>query len=157
MIESADIVSIDCGAIIEGLHGDAAISIVMPDAAEDISALSEVTQSSLWAGLAQARVGRHLSDIGHGVEECIRGCGGYGIVEEYVGHGIGSQMHMHPPVPNYGRPGRGPRLEAGMALAIEPMVTMGDCQCSGARGSVDRRDLRRRGRCPLGAFGCYHG
>ena len=125
MIESADIVSIDCGAIIEGWHGDAAISIVMPDAAEDISALSEVTQSSLWAGLAQARVGRHLSDIGHGVEECIRGAGGYGIVEEYVGHGIGSEMHMHPPVPNYGRPGRGPRLEAGMALAIEPMVTMG--------------------------------
>jgi methionyl aminopeptidase len=125
VIESADIVSIDCGAIIEGWHGDAAISIVMPDAGGDIHTLSEVTQSSLWAGLAQARVGHHLSDIGHAVEECIRGAGGYGIVEEYVGHGIGSEMHMHPPVPNYGRPGRGPRLEAGMVLAIEPMVTMG--------------------------------
>jgi methionyl aminopeptidase len=79
----------------------------------------------MWAGLTQARVGHHLSDIGHAVETCIRDAGPYGIVEEYVGHGIGSQMHMHPPVPNYGKPGNGPRLEPGMALAIEPMATLG--------------------------------
>ena len=125
VIGSSDIVSVDCGAIVEGWHGDAAISIVMPEAQASIHALSEATQSSMWAGLAQARVGHHLSDIGHAVETCIRDAGPYGIVEEYVGHGIGTEMHMHPPVPNYGKPGRGPRLEAGMALAIEPMATMG--------------------------------
>lgn len=125
VIGPADIVSVDCGAIVEGWHGDAAISILMPDAADELRQLSEVTQSSMWAGLTQARVGHHLSDIGHAVETCIRDAGPYGIVEEYVGHGIGSQMHMHPPVPNYGKPGNGPRLEPGMALAIEPMATLG--------------------------------
>ena len=125
VIGSSDIVSIDCGAIVEGWHGDAAISILMPDASAEIHALSDATKAAMWAGLGQARVGHHLSDIGASVEACIRDAGSYGIVEEYVGHGIGSAMHMHPPVPNYGKPGRGPRLEAGMALAIEPMATLG--------------------------------
>jgi methionyl aminopeptidase len=130
-IRAGDIVSIDCGAIVEGWHGDAAISIVLPDADADADAdaelarLSESTKAALWAGLEMATVGGRLSDIGHAVESTIRAAGDYGIVEDYVGHGIGSAMHMHPPVPNYGRSGRGPRLEAGMALAIEPMVTMG--------------------------------
>lgn len=125
-ISDADIVSIDCGAIVEGWHGDAAISILMPQASARVVALSEATKTALWAGIAQARQGQRLSDIGHAVETCIRSAGSYGIVEDYVGHGIGSAMHMHPPVPNYGKPGRGPRLEAGMALAIEPMATMGE-------------------------------
>ena len=125
VIGSADIVSIDCGAIVEGWHGDAAISIVMSDATSDVVALSEATKASMWAGLAQAREGNRLSDISHAIEQCIKDAGDYGIVEDYVGHGIGSAMHMHPPVPNYGKPGRGPRLEVGMALAIEPMATIG--------------------------------
>lgn len=125
VIKDGDIVSIDCGAIIEGWHGDAAISVLVGNVADEVRRLSEITQASLWAGLAQARVGNRLSDISHAVETCIKDGGAYGIVEEYVGHGIGSAMHMHPPVPNYGRPGRGPRLEPGMALAIEPMATLG--------------------------------
>lgn len=125
IINEGDIVSVDCGAIIEGWHGDAAISILVGDVSEAVRRLSETTQAAMWAGLTQAREGNRLSDIGHAVETCIRDAGDYGIVEEYVGHGIGSSMHMHPPVPNYGRAGRGPRLEVGMALAIEPMATLG--------------------------------
>jgi methionyl aminopeptidase len=125
VINDGDIVSIDCGAIVEGWHGDAAVSVLVGNVDEEVRRLSEITQASLWAGLAQARVGNRLSDISHAVEACIKDGGAYGIVEEYVGHGIGSSMHMHPPVPNYGRPGRGPRLEPGMALAIEPMATLG--------------------------------
>lgn len=126
VIQGGDIVSIDCGAIVEGWHGDAAISILVGEADPRVQALSEATKAALWAGIAQARVGHRLSDIGHAVETCIRDADDYGIVEEYVGHGIGSSMHMHPPVPNYGRAGRGPRLEPGMALAIEPMATLGE-------------------------------
>jgi methionyl aminopeptidase len=125
VIDDGDIVSIDCGAIVEGWHGDAAISVLVGDVDPRVQELSEVTKSSLWAGIAQAREGHRLSDIGYAIETCIRDAGEYGIVEEYVGHGIGSSMHMHPPVPNYGRAGRGPRLEPGMALAIEPMATLG--------------------------------
>ena len=125
VINAGDIVSIDCGAIIEGWHGDAAISIVLPEADSSVLALSEATKAAMWAGLAKAREGSRLSDIGHAVETCIKDAGNYGIVEDYVGHGIGSSMHMHPPVPNSGKPGRGPRLEPGMALAIEPMATLG--------------------------------
>ncbi len=83
------------------------------------------TEGALWQGLAQAVVGGRLSDIGHAVETHIRSAGGYGIVEEYVGHGIGTSMHMDPGVPNYGQPGHGPELVAGMALAIEPMINLG--------------------------------
>lgn len=124
-IGDTDIVSIDCGAIVEGWHGDAAISILMPQASASVVALSQTTKTALWAGIERARAGQRLSDIGHAVETHIRAAGAYGIVEDYVGHGIGSAMHMHPPVPNYGKPGKGPRLEAGMALAIEPMATLG--------------------------------
>lgn len=122
-----DVVSIDCGAIVEGWHGDAAITVLVGDVAEELAELSRVTEGALWAGLRAARPGNRLSDIGHAVETFIRSAGpDYGIVEEYVGHGIGSRMHMEPAVPNYGRPGKGPRLVPGMALAVEPMVVLGD-------------------------------
>ena len=130
VIQAGDIVSIDCGAIVEGWHGDAAISIVMPEADPAVERLSETTRAAMWAGLERARSGNRLSDIGHAVETRIKEGGPYGIVEDYVGHGIGSAMHMHPPVPNYGKPGRGPRLEPGMALAIEPMATLGSATTS---------------------------
>ena len=126
-LADGDVVSIDCGAIVDGWHGDAAVTVLIGSVAPDLVELSRITEESLWAGLRAARPGNRLSDIGHAVESCIRAYGPqYGIVEEYVGHGIGSRMHMEPAVPNYGKPGKGPRLEPGMALAIEPMVVLGD-------------------------------
>jgi methionyl aminopeptidase len=126
-ILEGDVVSIDCGAIVDGWHGDAALTVLVGDVADDLRDLSRVTEESLWAGLRAARPGNRLSDIGHAVESVVRAAGDqYGIIEEYVGHGIGSSMHMEPAVPNYGRPGKGPRLVPGMALAVEPMVVLGD-------------------------------
>ena len=126
-LADGDVVSIDCGAIVDGWHGDAAVTVLIGTVAPDLVELSRITEESLWAGLRAARPGNRLSDIGHAVESSIRAHGSqYGIVEEYVGHGIGSRMHMEPAVPNYGKPGKGPRLEPGMALAIEPMVVLGD-------------------------------
>jgi methionyl aminopeptidase len=129
LLSEGDLVSIDCGAIVDGWHGDAAITVAVGAVSPEVDALSRVTEESLWAGLAAARPGGRLSDIGHAVESCIRSAGdGYGIVEDYVGHGIGSHMHMEPAVPNHGRAGRGPRLKPGMALAVEPMVVLGDSE-----------------------------
>lgn len=126
-IAAGDVVSIDCGAIVDGWHGDAAFSMVVGDGdgSGEVARLLEVTENALWRGIAQARAGGRLSDIGHAVEAHVRACGDYGVVEEYVGHGIGTSMHMDPSVPNYGQPGHGPKLVAGMALAIEPMVNLG--------------------------------
>jgi len=126
VLQAGDILSVDFGAIIEGWHGDAAVSIEIGTCAQEVSKLSAVTQAALWAGLSQAVIGNRLSDIGHNVEKTIRQAGTYGILEEYVGHGIGTKMHMDPSVPNFGAPGQGPELIAGMALAVEPMVTLGD-------------------------------
>jgi methionyl aminopeptidase len=122
---AGDLLSVDCGAIVEGWHGDAAVTVPVDQTSPEAMALSQTTQAALWAGLDRARVGGRLSDIGHAIEQTVRSRGDYGIVEEYVGHGIGSRMHMYPPVPNFGEPGRGLRLREGMALAIEPMVTLG--------------------------------
>ncbi|MCB0915379.1 MAG: type I methionyl aminopeptidase [Actinobacteria bacterium] len=122
-----DLVSIDCGAIVRGWHGDAAVTVACGGRTDDASArLSEVTKEALWAGIAAARVGATVGDIGHAVASTVAAAGeGYGIVDGFTGHGIGSAMHMDPDVPNVGRPGRGPRLVAGMAIAIEPMITLG--------------------------------
>jgi len=120
-----DLVSIDFGAIVDGWHGDAAITVTVGECDAADRELSRVTEDSLWAGIGAVRAGARLSDIGHAVESLIRDRGDYGIIEEYVGHGIGSAMHMEPSVPNYGAPGHGPVLEVGMALAIEPMVVRG--------------------------------
>ena len=125
-----DVISIDCGAIVEGWHGDAAITVPVGTIPADVARLLTVTEESLWAGLAAARVGGRLSDISHAVEHSVRAAGDYGIVEDYTGHGIGTSMHMDPDVPNYGRPGRGPRLKAGIALAVEPMITLGTHETS---------------------------
>ena len=124
-LREGDIISIDCGAIVDGWHGDAAVTVGVGAISAAHARLLEVCETALWHGLAQARAGGRLGDISHAVQESIKDAGSYGVVEEYTGHGIGTAMHMHPPVPNYGRPGRGPRLVAGMALAIEPMVMLG--------------------------------
>jgi methionyl aminopeptidase len=124
-LNEGDIISIDCGAITDGWHGDAALTVGVGTISAEHAALLRACEAALWQGLAQARAGGRLGDISHAVETSVGQAGPYGVVQEYTGHGIGTAMHMDPPVPNYGRPGRGLRLRAGLALAIEPMVTLG--------------------------------
>src|SRR6185437_11414446 len=124
-LEPGDIISIDCGAILDGWHGDAAISLGVGDIDPADQALLDACEAALWQGIAAATAGHRLSDISHAVEKSVRASGAYGLIREYTGHGIGTEMHMEPAVPNYGPPGRGPLLRAGMALAIEPMITRG--------------------------------
>jgi len=124
VLKEGDILSIDCGAIVDGWHGDAAVTVPVGQVDDAARRLIETTERAMWAGIAQVRAGNRLSDIGHAVEK-VAAAPGYGVVREYVGHGIGTRMHEEPQVPNYGRPGRGLRLEAGLVLAIEPMVNEG--------------------------------
>lgn len=123
-LRDGDIVSIDCGAIVGGFHGDAAITVGVGAVAPELDRLMAVCEESLWRGLAAARLGGRVSDIGAAIEGYVRPFG-YGIVEEYVGHGIGTALHQDPQVPNFGKPGRGPKLERGLVLAVEPMVNLG--------------------------------
>jgi methionyl aminopeptidase len=127
VLQEGDILSIDCGAIIEGYHGDAAVTIPIGEIDEASRRLIDTTERAMWAGIGQVRAGCRLSDIGHAVEQVALGPG-YGVVREYVGHGIGTAMHEEPQVPNYGRPGRGLRLDVGLVLAIEPMLNQGGPQ-----------------------------
>jgi len=124
-LREGDLISIDFGAIVDGWHGDSALSVAIGEVSPEVAALSATCEASMWDGLARAVAGARLSDISHAVEQSIRRAGRYGIVTGYGGHGIGSEMHMAPHILNYGKPGKGPRLTAGMALAIEPMVTLG--------------------------------
>ncbi|WP_329250678.1 type I methionyl aminopeptidase [Actinoallomurus sp. NBC_01490] len=125
VLRDGDIISIDCGAIVDGWHGDSAVTVPVGEITPDLQRLLEVCEESMWRGIAAGLVDARLSDIGHAVETYVRDQGDYGIVEEYVGHGIGTQMHMDPPVPNYGEAGHGPRLSSGMCFAVEPMVNLG--------------------------------
>ena len=125
VLAEGDVISIDCGAIIEGWHGDAAITVAVGDVPDDVLQLMAVTEESMWRGIAAARLGGRVTDISHAIETYIRSQGKYGILEDFTGHGIGSEMHQPPNVPNYGRAGRGPKLVRGLALAVEPMVTLG--------------------------------
>ncbi len=124
-LTEGDLVSLDCGAVVEGWHGDSAITVPVGEVGPELLELLSVCEDAMWAGLATARAGRRLSDISATIEAAIRSRGSYGIVEEYLGHGIGTELHQDPQVPNYGRAGRGPTLEAGVVLAIEPMVNLG--------------------------------
>ncbi|MFN8184787.1 MAG: type I methionyl aminopeptidase [Candidatus Nanopelagicales bacterium] len=120
------LLSIDCGAILHGWHGDAAITVPVGHVGRGAQELSDVTRSAMWHGVAHARPGGRLSDIGAAVERTVRGAAHeYGIVRDYVGHGIGTEMHMLPDVPNVGPAGRGPDLVPGIVLAVEPMITLG--------------------------------
>ena len=122
-----DNISIDCGAILQGWHSDSAVTVTVGTPSAEDAALLEVTERSMWAGLAKAVAGGRLTDISAAVEQVIVAEEHpYGIVEQYGGHGIGTEMHQDPHVLNYGRAGRGPKLVPGLALAIEPMVTVGD-------------------------------
>jgi methionyl aminopeptidase len=124
-LAEGDLISIDFGAIVDGWHGDSAISVPVGSVRPEVAALSATCEAAMWDGLAAAHAGARLTDISHSIETSIRRAGRYGIVAGYGGHGIGSEMHMAPHILNYGRPGKGPRLVPGMALAIEPMVTLG--------------------------------
>ncbi len=124
-LEAGDVISIDCGAIVDGWHGDAAITVPVGEVPAEVTELIRVTEEAMWHGIAAARLGGRVTDISHAVETYVRSQGEYGILEDYVGHGIGSQMHQPPNVPNFGRAGRGPKLVQGLALAVEPMITLG--------------------------------
>ncbi|GAA4073834.1 type I methionyl aminopeptidase [Actinomadura miaoliensis] len=124
-LRDGDVISIDCGAIVQGWHGDSAVTVPVGEISAERRRLLEVTEASLWAGLAAGVVGAHLTDISHAIESHIRSQGRYGIVEGYGGHGIGTEMHMDPLIANHGAPGYGPVLEPGMCFAVEPMVNLG--------------------------------
>jgi len=127
VLADGDIVSIDFGAIVDGFHGDAALTVAVGDVAPEALTLSDVTRLSLAAGLARVRPEVSVGDISSAVQAYIRAASArYGIVAEYTGHGIGTRMHMNPDVPNLGRPGRGPKLPVGATVAVEPMVTLGN-------------------------------
>src|SRR4029079_1866704 len=125
VLADGDVVSIDCGAIVAGWHGDAAVTVPVGAVSDDLTELMRVTEESMWRGIAAAHLGGRVTDISHAIERYVRAQGRYGIVEDYTGHGIGSAMHQPPNVPNFGRPGKGPRLVEGLALAVEPMITLG--------------------------------
>jgi methionyl aminopeptidase len=124
ILQEGDIISIDTGAIVDGWYGDNAWTYPVGTIAPDVARLLEVTEQCMWDALEQARPGNHLGDIGHAVQSRAEAAG-FGVIREYVGHGIGRDMHEDPNVPNYGHKGRGSRLEAGECLAIEPMITLG--------------------------------
>lgn len=123
-LRDGDLISIDCGAIVDGWHGDAAFTIGVGQISEEAARLLKVTEESLHAGIEQMVPDNHIGDIGHAVQQVVEAAG-YSVVREYVGHAIGTEMHEQPEVPNYGKPGKGPKLKAGNVFAVEPMVNVG--------------------------------
>jgi len=121
---AGDIVSLDMGVLLDGFYGDSAITVPVGQVPVRTTELLRVTHESLEHGIEQVRVGGHVSDIGHAVQKHVE-ANGFAVVREFVGHGIGTELHEEPQIPNYGKPGRGSELKAGMVFAIEPMVTMG--------------------------------
>jgi methionyl aminopeptidase len=124
VLQPGDLLSVDVGVWLDGLHADAAATFPVGKVSPDAERLLAVTRQALSAGVAEARAGNHVGDIGHAVQQVAEGAG-YSVVRELVGHGIGSSFHEDPQVPNYGKPRRGPRLMPGMTIAIEPMVNAG--------------------------------
>lgn len=123
-LEEGDIVSVDCGTLLDGFNGDSCYTFAVGEVSDEVRQLMNVTKESLYKGIEQAVVGHRLGDIGNAVQTYCEGYG-YGVVREFVGHGIGKEMHEDPQVPNYGRKGNGMLLKDGLCIAIEPMITMG--------------------------------
>jgi methionyl aminopeptidase len=123
-IAAGDLVSLDFGVKYDGYYGDAAITVPVGEIDPKARALMEATEKSLYAGINQVKAGHHLSDISHAVQTMVEGAG-FGIIRDFVGHGIGRSLHEDPQIPNFGPPGRGPVLQPGMTLAIEPMTSLG--------------------------------
>lgn len=133
VLTDGDMISVDCGAILDGWHGDSAVTLPVGEVGAEDRALSEATKRAMWAGIDRVRAGNKLTDISHAVEAAALKAGAengvsYGIIAEYGGHGIGTRMHMEPFVPNLGKAGKGPKLKVGMALAIEPMLALGTAE-----------------------------
>ncbi len=128
IINDGDIVSVDCGAIVDGWHGDAAFSIGVGTISAEDQKLMDVCEESMWHGIAAGKNGAKLSDIGYAIEQYTNSQGKYGILQEYGGHGIGTEMHQEPHVLNFGKAGNGPQIVPGFALAIEPMITRGSAR-----------------------------
>ncbi|MBQ7869301.1 MAG: type I methionyl aminopeptidase [Prevotella sp.] len=125
VLKDGDIISIDCGAVLDGFNGDSCYTFCVGEVSEDVKALLRTTKESLYVGISKAVAGNHVGDIGSAVQEhCEKQ--GYGVVRELTGHGIGKEMHEDPQIPNYGRRGNGVLLKSGMCIAIEPMITMGN-------------------------------
>ena len=125
VLKDGDIISIDCGTLLDGYNGDSCYTFAVGEISSEVSELLQATKKSLYLGIEQAVAGKHVGDIGAAVQEYCEGCG-YGVVRELTGHGIGKEMHEAPQIPNYGSKGNGVMLKAGMCIAIEPMITMGD-------------------------------
>lgn len=123
-LQEGDIIGLDLGAIVEGYYGDAAITVAVGVIRPEVLRLVQVTEESLYRGIEQMKAGNRLSDVSHAVQTHVEAAG-YSVVKDFVGHGIGQSLHEEPQLPNFGKPGQGPRLRAGMVLAIEPMVNMG--------------------------------
>ena len=123
-LKDGDIVSIDLGVVLDGYYGDSAVTVGVGSISGGASTLLRVTREALMRSIACARIGGRVSDLGHAVQKHVE-ANGFSVVREFVGHGIGTSLHEEPQIPNYGEPGHGPRLQAGMVLAIEPMVNMG--------------------------------
>jgi methionyl aminopeptidase len=124
LLNEGDVISIDVGASLDGYYGDSAITLPVGQVSEEAATLLRVTEEALFKAIERARPGARISDIGHEVQRHVEAYG-FSVVREFVGHGIGQRMHEEPQIPNYGEPGRGPRLAEGMVLAIEPMVNAG--------------------------------
>jgi methionyl aminopeptidase len=127
VLREGDVVSVDCGVVVDGYYSDCAVTYRVGTVSAKVEKLLKVTEASLYAGIDQAVVGGRLWDISWAVQSMCE-AEGYGVVREFVGHGIGKSMHEDPQLPNYGDPGKGPRLKAGMVLAIEPMINMGSAE-----------------------------
>jgi methionyl aminopeptidase len=123
-LREGDIISIDCGAVVDGWHGDAAYTIGVGEVSDEAARLIEVTEKALHAGIAQLTGGNRMGDVGHAVQSVVEEAG-FSVVREYVGHAIGTEMHEQPEVPNFGRPGKGVKLAVGDVFALEPMVNVG--------------------------------
>jgi methionyl aminopeptidase len=126
-IKAGDLVSLDFGVKYQGYYGDAAVTVAVGEVDDRARALLEVTEKALYAGIGQAKAGQRLTDISYAVQTVVESAG-FGVIREFVGHGIGRSLHEDPQIPNFGVPGRGPVLQAGMTLAIEPMTSMGAWQ-----------------------------
>ena len=124
VLQEGSIISVDIGAFVDGFCGDSAWTYPVGEVDPEVQLLLQTTEEALFQGIEQARVGNRLSDISHAVQKCAEGRG-FSVVRDFVGHGIGRNMHEAPQIPNFGPPGRGPRLKSGMTLAVEPMVNMG--------------------------------
>jgi len=124
-LKEGDLVSIDCGVVMDGYYGDSAYSFMVGEGKPEVTQLMRVTKESLYKGIEQAVEGNRIGDIGFAVQEHTEGKYGYSVVRELVGHGVGKELHEEPEVPNYGKRGSGMKLKAGMVIAIEPMVNLG--------------------------------